>query len=50
VRDGRGRKKLAKRGRAWAATQTIARNAERWEELFDDAIERARLRGASRVG
>jgi glycosyltransferase involved in cell wall biosynthesis len=50
VRDGRGRKKLAKRGRAWAATQTIERNAERWEELFDDAIERARLRGASRVG
>lgn len=50
VRDKRGRRKLAKHGRAWAATQTIDRNVERWEEVFDEAIERARLRGASRVG
>jgi glycosyltransferase involved in cell wall biosynthesis len=44
VRDGRGRKKLAKRGRAWAATQTIDRNAELWEDVFDEAIGRARAR------
>jgi hypothetical protein len=47
VRDRRGRKKLAKHGRAWAATQTIDRNAERWEHAFQDAIERARQRHSS---
>ncbi len=47
VRDRRGRKKLAKHGRAWADTQTIDRNAERWEDVLHDAIERARHRRSS---
>jgi hypothetical protein len=38
------RRLLAKRGRAWANTQTIDRNTGPWEEAFHHAIERARGR------
>lgn len=44
VRDEDARRKLARRGRAWAHTQTIDRNTEPWEEAFHHAIERARHR------
>ena len=41
VRDADARRTLAKRGRAWANTQTIDRNTGPWEEAFHHAIERA---------
>lgn len=41
IGDGRRRRKLAKRGRAWAETQTIARNIETWEAALAEAVERA---------
>ena len=44
VRDQDARRALAKRGRAWAATQTIDRNTAPWEEAFHHAIERAQQR------
>jgi hypothetical protein len=44
VRDDGARRTLAKRGRAWANTQTIDRNTGPWEEAFHHAIERARHR------
>jgi glycosyltransferase involved in cell wall biosynthesis len=41
IRTDRLRRKLAKRGRKWAATQLLAGNIDRWECAFREAIERA---------
>jgi glycosyltransferase involved in cell wall biosynthesis len=38
----RERDKLAKRGRKWAAGQTLTRNVRRWEELFEELLARRR--------
>ncbi|HEX5146004.1 MAG TPA: glycosyltransferase family 4 protein [Conexibacter sp.] len=38
----RERRKLAKRGRRWAAGQTITKNAERWEACLGEVVARAR--------
>jgi glycosyltransferase involved in cell wall biosynthesis len=46
IRNERLRRKLAKRGRKWAASQLLAKNVERWEAAFAQAIER---RGAQRA-
>jgi hypothetical protein len=40
IRDARARRKLIKRGQKWAATQTIAANAEQWERALAEAILR----------
>jgi hypothetical protein len=37
VTHGRERKRLARKGKAWAKTQTIDAAADRWEELFVQA-------------
>jgi glycosyltransferase involved in cell wall biosynthesis len=42
IRDKRARKKLAKAGRSWAKTQTIDRQADRFEGLLRTAAEQAR--------
>jgi glycosyltransferase involved in cell wall biosynthesis len=44
VRDGRARRKLAKRGRKWARSQTLERNASHWVDVFEAAYAR---RGAA---
>jgi glycosyltransferase involved in cell wall biosynthesis len=44
IRDGRGRRKLAKRGRKWAEGQTLAANLDAWEAVLAEALERARPR------
>ena len=41
VRDGRARRKLAKRGAKWAAKQTFEANADVWEETLREAAARA---------
>jgi glycosyltransferase involved in cell wall biosynthesis len=41
IRDKRARKKLAKAGKAWAKSQTIDRQADRFEALLRTAAERA---------
>ena len=41
------RRKLAKRGRRWAAEQTIEQHAEPWENALAEAIERANGKGRS---
>lgn len=46
LRDERGRRKLVRRGRKWAATQMLSRHVERWEQALAEAIERNR--GAER--
>jgi hypothetical protein len=50
IRNARLRRKLAKQGRKWAATQMIERNVDPWEQALMEAIERRRrtcaLRGA----
>jgi glycosyltransferase involved in cell wall biosynthesis len=38
----RERRKLAKRGAKWIASQTLSRNAQRWEAALERAVERAR--------
>jgi hypothetical protein len=45
----RERRKLAKRAARWAAGETIARNVERWEAAFGEAIERARHSAGARA-
>jgi glycosyltransferase involved in cell wall biosynthesis len=40
VRDGRARRKLAKRGLKWAKGETIERNAGRWEAVLEEAAAR----------
>jgi hypothetical protein len=42
IRDERARRKLAKRGRKWAAGETVARNVQVWEAALAEAAERAR--------
>jgi glycosyltransferase involved in cell wall biosynthesis len=42
IRDKRARKKLAKAGKSWAKTQTIDRQAERFESILRSAAERGR--------
>ena len=42
VEKERDRRKLQKRAVKWVAGETLERNAHRWEELFVDAVERAR--------
>jgi Glycosyl transferases group 1 len=44
VRNGRLRRKLAKRGRRWAQEQMLVKHAGEWESAFDEAIERGRAR------
>lgn len=46
IRDGRRRRRLARRARKWARAQTIGRHVQAWETSFQEAIERARLRTA----
>jgi glycosyltransferase involved in cell wall biosynthesis len=46
--DGDERTRLARRARRWAREQTIDQHAERWEQTFEDAIERARAGHAVR--
>jgi glycosyltransferase involved in cell wall biosynthesis len=48
IRDQRARKKLAKAGRSWAKGQTIDAVAGRYEAIFQEAVERAAHRVASR--
>jgi glycosyltransferase involved in cell wall biosynthesis len=50
IRDERSRRKLAKRGRRWAATQTIVRNADAWEQALADAVDRSRARPRALTG
>lgn len=45
VVDARARRKLGKRARKWALTQTLEKNAGAWEAAFREAIE---LRAAQR--
>jgi glycosyltransferase involved in cell wall biosynthesis len=40
IRKDRLRRKLAKRGRKWAASQLLARHVGHWERTFAEAIER----------
>ncbi|HYV17378.1 MAG TPA: hypothetical protein VE972_15300, partial [Conexibacter sp.] len=42
VLDARARGKLAKRGRKWAAGQTVAANLAVWEDVLAEAVEVAR--------
>lgn len=44
IRDERARRKLAKRGRKWAAGQTVARNVGVWEAALTEAVERVGVR------
>jgi glycosyl transferase family 1 len=44
IRNGRLRRKLAKRGRRWAAEQLLAKHAGEWESALNEAIERGRTR------
>lgn len=50
IRDERGRRKLAKRGRKWAATQLIEANVDPWERALEQAIERHRTRAPALAG
>lgn len=45
--DGRGRKKLAKRGTKWALSQTLASNVGEWAAALDEAVELAERRRAA---
>jgi glycosyltransferase involved in cell wall biosynthesis len=45
IADAKARKRLAKKGRRWAKGETIEKNVQRWEQVFELAIERA---GAAR--
>jgi glycosyltransferase involved in cell wall biosynthesis len=49
VRDQRGRKRLAKKARRWAKTQTIESTADRWEQHFLEAATAARAARGDRV-
>jgi glycosyltransferase involved in cell wall biosynthesis len=40
--DERGRRKLAKQGRKWAAEQLLKRNTRGWERALSEAIDRRR--------
>lgn len=40
VLNDRERRRLARRGRRWARTQTIGKNSGFWEDLFSEAIAR----------
>jgi glycosyltransferase involved in cell wall biosynthesis len=42
IGDERGRRKLVKHGRKWAAEQMLAKNTKRWEQALTEAIERRR--------
>lgn len=41
IGDAKARKRLAKKGRRWAKGETIEKNVQRWEQVFELAIERA---------
>jgi len=50
IRDRRGRRRLAKRGRRWAPGQLIEQHADEWEHALAEAIERNRqTQGARRT-
>jgi glycosyltransferase involved in cell wall biosynthesis len=42
IRNGRARRKLAKRARKWAAEQMLDKHTDRWEAVLREAIERRR--------
>lgn len=46
LNDKRLRKKLSRNGRAWALTQTIDAVADRWEQVFLHAVDRAQTPAA----
>ena len=48
IRNDRLRRKLAKRGRRWAAQQMLTKHVDRWEAALAEAVERAR-RGQTMV-
>ncbi|MFL5816711.1 MAG: glycosyltransferase [Conexibacter sp.] len=50
IRDERDRRKLAKQGRKWAATQMIADNVDPWERALAEAVERSRSRARALAG
>ncbi|MDW5594652.1 hypothetical protein VSS74_09915 [Conexibacter stalactiti] len=39
VRDGRGRRKLAKKGQRWGREHVLAHHVDVWEEVFYEAVE-----------
>jgi hypothetical protein len=41
IGDKRGRRKLAKRGLEWAATNRMEDHVEPWERALEEAIQRA---------
>ena len=47
LRDKRQRKRLARAGKSWAKSQTIDAVADRWERVFETAVERAASASAS---
>ncbi len=42
ILDPDDRRRLGRRGRMWAQGETIDAHVEEWEQLFEDAVERAR--------
>jgi hypothetical protein len=42
IEKPRERRKLAKRGSKWVASQTLSANAQRWEDALAQAVERSR--------
>lgn len=42
ITNDRLRRKLAKRAARWGRDQTIGKNVEAWERVFEEAVERAR--------
>jgi glycosyltransferase involved in cell wall biosynthesis len=49
IRNGRLRRKLAKRGRRWAQEQLLAKHAGEWESALHEAIERGQVRRRARA-
>lgn len=46
VRKGSERRRLARRGRSWAKSQSIERFADRWERVLETAMQRRATAGA----
>lgn len=49
IRSPRKRKRLSRRARRWAKSQTVDRHAVQWEKAFEGAIERAGERVSRRA-
>jgi glycosyltransferase involved in cell wall biosynthesis len=47
LRERRLRSRLGRRARRWAKSQSVERFAERWERVFEEAVERRALRAAA---